>query len=402
MSRFEFIALMACLTALDALAIDSMLPALNQISTDLSIARDNDRQFIVSTIFVGFALGILLYGAVADSLGRRRPVVAGILIFLVGTVIAGFAESLPMLLLGRFIQGFGAAGPWVLSMAIVRDTFAEREMARVMSLIMMIFMFIPMIAPFIGQGVLLIGSWRHIFLVLAAFAVVVLAWFALRQPETLKPADRIGLSLHEIWRSVLTVITHREVMLLALTQGLVFGSFIAFLSTAQQTLQGQYGVGTNFPLYFALLGLMLAGASYLNAGWVIRLGMRRLVLIAFALVVGASVIALVLGIATELSLWEFMVYMMLVYACMGLLMGNLSSMTLSPMGEVAGVASSIIGCMASLIGFAGGALIGSLYQNSVLPLVISFGLLSAIAAGLVLLATQSGSKVASENGLGKL
>ena len=399
LSRTEFVALMACLTALDALAIDTMLPALSQMSSDLNLTRDNDRQFIITSIFLGFAMGLSFYGILGDVVGRRKPVLLGITIFLFGTFISSIAQDLPTMIAGRAIQGLGAAGPYVLSVAIVRDVYKGRSMAQTMSLIFMIFMVIPAIAPLIGQGILLFSDWRSIFLFFGIFGTIVFAWFFLRQPETLAVEARINLSANHIFSAAREVISHRQVMSYTVAQGCIFGSFVTYLSTAQQVFQGQYGLGAKFPIYFGSLALLIAVASFLNSRLVMGLGMYKLVTRALFVFCINSVVFLVLEFASEagLPLWAFMIYMTTTYCCCGMLFGNITSMAMEPMGHIAGVASAVTGFTNTIVAILLGGFIGSLYDNTLMPLIAGFTVLPAIALLLIYSGKNSSGKTAETN-----
>ncbi len=189
LSRVEFIILMSVVVAVDALAIDSILPALSFISNEFGIQEGNDRQYIVTSLFIGYGIGVLIFGIASDSFGRKRPIYVGFAIFLIGTAVTVFATSFSMLLVGRALQGLGAAGPQIIPTAITRDLYKGRGMAKIMSLIMMVFMMVPAIAPLIGQGVLLLTNWQGVFVMLGVYALFALTWFAFRQPETL-PAKK--------------------------------------------------------------------------------------------------------------------------------------------------------------------------------------------------------------------
>jgi len=208
--RVEFIVLMAAMTALDAFSIDGMLPALENMATDLHLAVDNHRQYVVTAIFFGFSIGVLIYGFLSDQYGRRGPVVLGFGVFFLGSLLCIFANTFTMLLVGRVLQGLGAAGPYVLATAIVRDLYKGRDMAQIMSLISAVFIGVPLVAPFIGQGVMLLAGWRAFFIVLALYAVLVLMWFWVRQPETLLPQHRQVLSIDTPTISTLSIGNERK------------------------------------------------------------------------------------------------------------------------------------------------------------------------------------------------
>ncbi len=372
---------MAAMSALDAFSIDGMLPALEIIGQDLNVAVANHRQYVVTALFAGFAVGVLIYGFVADHVGRRKPVIAGFCIHLAGSLCCCLAETYPLLLFGRVLQGLGAAGPYVLSLAIVRDTYQGRGMARILSLIMMVFIGVPMIAPFIGQGILLVAGWRSIFLVLGLFCVLVLVWFWLAQPETLKPQDRVVLSLAAVLDSSVQVTTHQQTVRYLLAIGAVTGAFIAYLSTSQQVFQNIYSLGQWFPVVFASLAGLLGVAAYFNSRWVEKIGMARLVHLALTAIVltsGAYYLCYLL-FAVVPSLWFFLAYMVVVMFCFALLFGNLSSLALEPMGHIAGSAASLVNCLSTLIAIALAYLIGSQLEANPMPVIAGFGVLCGVA-----------------------
>ena len=220
-----------------------MLPALGEIGRDLGVARDNDVQLVVSLLFFGIAVGQLAYGPLSDSIGRKPALLAGLGLYMVGCLLSVFSQSFSVMLAGRLMQGLGVAGPRIVAVALIRDQYEGRLMARVMSFVMAIFIIVPIIAPAMGQGILLIASWRAIFGVFLAMAVAVSLWFTIRQPETLPLDRRIPFSPARVVSGFREVLTNRTALGYTITAGLVFGSFIGYLSTAQQVFQVQYGLG---------------------------------------------------------------------------------------------------------------------------------------------------------------
>lgn len=372
---------MAAMTALDALSIDSMIPALAQIDADLAMSHANQRQWIVTSLFFGFAVGVLVFGFVADAVGRRRPVMCAFAIFAVGTVICIQSNSLGWMLVGRICQGIGASGPYVLSIAIVRDAYQGRQMARIMSLVMMVFIGVPIIAPFIGQLVLMVAGWRSIFGVLLIYCIAVAVWFWQRQPESLVPEKRVPLRIKSIWSNAGEVIGNKQCRTYTIAMALVTGAFIAYLSTAQQIFQEIYHIGIKFPLVFASLASTIGLSSWLNSRWVERLGMARLLGRALIAVFCASAVYLVASLlwGTTPPFWFYYLYLALVIFCYGLIFGNLTSLALEPMGHIAGAASSLVNCVATIGALMVAATIGVNLGKTVLPLVIGFGVSCLLA-----------------------
>jgi MFS transporter, DHA1 family, multidrug resistance protein len=391
----EFVALTATMTALVALSIDMILSALPAICATLGVQRANDSQLIVSLLFLGFGLGQYFYGPVSESVGRKPAVYIGMALFSAGCLLALLARTFPMMLVGRVLQGVGVGGPRAMTIAIVRDKFEGRAMARVMSLIMAVFILVPVIAPSIGQAVLAVGGWRTIFGIYLALGLVVWVWFAWRQEETLVPSRRIPLSAGNIARGAREVFTHRLALGYTLAAGLIYGAFIGYLSSVQQMLQQQYALGSRFPLYFATLAISLGGASLCNARLVGRHGMRHLAGRALRLVFAVSI--LFLGVAASRSgqppLWTLMVYLLVSFFGIGLLFGNLNALAMQPLGHIAGVGAAVVGGSQTLISLALGTLIGQSYDNTVLPLVAGFAILSGLALAVMWFA-EAGSPVA--------
>ncbi len=372
---------MAAMAALDAFSIDSMVPALAQIDADLEMASANQRQWIVTSLFLGFAIGVFLYGFVADSIGRRKPTLVAFCIFAVGTLICIQADSITWMLVGRVCQGAGAAGPYVLSIAIVRDAYEGRKMARVMSLIMMIFIGVPIVAPFIGQLVLLVASWRGIFWVLFVYGAVIALWFWWRQPETLDKEKRVPVRLGTMISNTREVLAHPQTRAYTIAIALAGGAFIAYLSTAQQVFQEIYQTGIKFPIVFASLASTIGLSSWLNSRWVERLGMACLLNRAFMVVAAVSLCYLIGSMFWQNTppLWFYYAYLAVVLFCYGLIFGNLTSLALEPMGHIAGAASSVVNSLSTLGAISVAAIIGMNLRSSVTPVVAGFGIACLLA-----------------------
>jgi DHA1 family bicyclomycin/chloramphenicol resistance-like MFS transporter len=198
----EFVGIVALMMAVTAISIDNLLPAFPAIQARFGVADPNSLQLLVYVYMIGFGAAQIVYGPLSDTYGRRSVLLSGLAIYVVGTCLAMVAPSFGWLLAARVIQGIGAASGRVLSTAIVRDRFAGREMASVMSLIMMVFLIVPMIAPAIGGAMLLFGSWVYVFVSMLALAGILVLWFAWRMPETLHPEYRRPFSLGAVAQAV--------------------------------------------------------------------------------------------------------------------------------------------------------------------------------------------------------
>jgi len=386
MPRFgEFVALTAMMIALVALSIDSMLPALPQIGQDLAVQKDNHNQLIISLLFLGLAVGQMFYGPVSDSTGRKPAIYAGFGLLTAGCLLSLFATSFPMILVGRVIQGIGVAGPRIVTIALVRDQYKGRAMAQVMSFVMGVFILVPIIAPSFGQGILLIAGWRAIFGAYLGLALIILVWFAFRQPETLAPDQRRPFSLQRIVMGVREVLTTRTAIGYTMAAGLIFGAFLGYLNSAQQIFQELYGLGKLFPLFFAALALSLGCASVLNARLVMRYGMRRLTTWSSLTIGTLSTIffAIAYLLAGHPPLGALMIFFLIVFFCVGILFGNLNAAAMEPLGHIAGVGAAVVGALTTSISLLLGTLIGQSYNNTILPLVGGFAVLSLASAAVM-------------------
>jgi len=364
--------------SLTALSIDAMLPALAHIGRDLNVQNANDRQLVVSTIFLGLAVGQFFFGPLSDKTGRKPAIYAGYALFICGAFLSAFAVSFPMMLGGRLLQGIGVSAPRAVLLALVRDRFEGREMARVMSFVMTVFILIPMIAPTMGQAILLFSGWRSIFHSFVLLALITLVWFGLRMPETLAPENRTPFSLRRIIDKTIEIVKIRPALVYTVSAGLISGAFLGYLNSAQQIFQEQYALGKLFPLYFGLIALSLGLASFINAHLVLRFGMRFLVRWSLIIVLGLSIaflgIALLAG--GQLHLWLFMVYIMTTFFCVGVLFGNQNSLAMEPLGHLAGIGAAVVGSFSRLISMPLGIIIGQSYNGTIIPLITGFAILS--------------------------
>ena len=336
--RWEFIALAAALMALNALAIDIMLPALQQIGASLGVEDENHRQYVITAYIAGFGIAQLFFGPLSDRFGRRPPLLLGLGVYVAAALGAAFAPSFETLLILRFVQGLGAAGTRVITVSVVRDAFGGRAMAEVMSLVFMVFMVIPVVAPGIGQIVMLFSEWHMIFVVMALFALAFTAWAALRLPETLHPEYRRAFNLRTVAGGFRIVLTNRVSLCYTLATTSVFGALFGFINSAQQVYVGIYGLGVWFPVVFAAIAGMMAVSSFLNAQLVGRFGMRRLshgALIGFIVV---TTLWFVLSLYGELSIYVFVPIFALAMLHFGWIGSNFNSIAMEPLGHLAGTA----------------------------------------------------------------
>lgn len=384
-SNLEFVVLVSLMMSLMALSIDAMLPALPQIGSDLYVQNPNSRQLVVSTIFLGVAIGQLFFGPLSDKTGRKPAMYMGYSLFIFGALLSAFANTFPMMLFGRLLQGLGISAPRAVLLALVRDLYEGRLMARVMSFVMTVLLLIPMVAPTLGQAILLRAGWRSIFFSFVLIALLTITWFALRMPETLPPEKRNPFSPQRIINSAIEIIKIRSAFGYTLSAGLISGVFLGYLNSAQQIFQEHYSLGERFPLFFAMIALSIGVASFLNARLVLRFGMRFLVWWSFIAIVGLAALTLGIAILTsgQLPLWLLMTYLISTFFCVGILFGNQNSLAMEPLGHLAGIGAAIVGSFSTLISIPLGTLIGQSYNGTVVPLIIGVAVLSGLSLGVM-------------------
>lgn len=381
----EFIAIMALMTSLVALSIDLMLTALADIGTDLGSPHANANQLVVTMVFAGLAIGQLVYGPLSDSTGRKPAIYLGYTVFGLGSLLTILAANFPMMLAGRLLQGLGAAGPRGVSIALIRDRFAGREMARVMSFMMVVFIVVPIIAPALGQAILLVAAWRTILVLLLGIGVVSLIWFGIRQPETLTPQRRAPLSVRRMSRALHEVIRNPTALGYTLMAGTVAAMLQAYLASAQQIFQIQYALGPLFPLFFAINALAIGLASFVNGRLVMRYGMHLPVKMALFVLCGLTILFAGTTLVTngQPELWMLMAYLIPCFFCMGILFGNMNALAMEPLGHIAGVGAAVVSSLSTFVAIALSAVIGQSYNGTTTPLAVGFAILSLMALGLM-------------------
>lgn len=385
-SFVESVALLALLISLVALSIDAMLPALPQIGADLGAAHPGDTPLVIVALFLGLSAGQLVTGPASDSLGRRPVLLLGLAFYLAGAAVCALAGTFTMLLIGRVVQGFGAAGPRIVATAIVRDRLSGDAMARMMSFIFTVFILVPILAPIAGQALSDAAGWRANFVGFLVLGVIGGVWFLMRQPETLPRERRIPFSLARIWAGVRETCSNRTVLGYIVAAGLIYGALIGYLGTAQPMFADQYARGAQFPYYFAAVALSIGVATTINARLVMRLGMYRLMRSALIFLSSLSVVSVAVAIAFagHPPLWLLMIYLFASFFAYGILFGNFSSAAMEPLGHIAGLASAVTASLTTFISLGIGTVIGRAYDGTVTPLVGSFAVLSVLALGIVL------------------
>ena len=375
----EFVALVASLMALTALGIDSMLPALPAIGTALGVVSENQRQFVISAFLLGFGLAQLVHGPLADRYGRRPVLLIALAGYVVANLVAAFSSSFMLLLVARFASGLAIAASRVVTVALVRDCYSGRAMARVMSLAFMVFMAAPVLAPSFGQLILLFGSWRLIFVLIAVVSAGVLAWFAIRMPETLAPEQRHPLSIERLMSDWRVTLTDRASIGYTLAATALLGALYGFINSVQQIVAALTGSDDLLVPVFIGVASMMALANLINSRIVIRLGTRRISHSALAAFIVLAGVHLVVAATGHETIWTFAILQSLAMACFGLASANFSAMAMENMGAIAGTASSVQGFITVTIGAVVGALIGQRFDGTTVPLYLGFFVASLLA-----------------------
>lgn len=379
----EFIALLALSIALAALGIDVMLPAFGSIRAEFGLPPGSTTVgWLVTSYFLGLAVGQLAWGPVSDRLGRRPVLQLSYALYALGALIAALSPTLTVLLVARAVWGLGAAGPRVVTIAAVRDVYDGDRMSRAMSFVMAVFILVPVIAPTIGAAIVTVADWRWVFGFCVLAAAVMAVWAQRRLPETLPPDARLELRLGRVVAAARLVASDRRTVGYTIALTALFGAFISYISTSEVIIGVVFDLPALFPIVFGGLALVLGAAMLANARIVGRLGTRRLAhgVLAVYLVVATAGVLLAAATDGRPPLWAFLAAMAPMLASHALLIPNLTTLAMLPHASVAGTASALIGA----IQVAGGALVGaaldSRFDGTVLPLTLGFLGAGAVAA----------------------
>ncbi|WP_203293003.1 multidrug effflux MFS transporter [Maricaulis parjimensis] len=384
LSLTEFVALLVAMTAVVALAIDMMLPALDDIALDLGVTEANDQQFVISAYLAGFGAAQLFYGPLSDRFGRKPVMMVSLALFLLTTLICTLSPSFDLLLIARFMQGAAAAACRVIAVAVARDVASGRRMAEVMSMVMTAFMAVPVLAPTLGQIILSFAPWRWIFAFLMLFAAGLMVWLQMRLPETLHPEFRVPLKLRSLIAAFGETVRHRLMIGYTLAAMPFFGGLYGFLGTSQQVFVDHFGLSDgHFPLAFAAIAGGIGVTSYANSRLVMRVGQRRLshsALVAFVVISAIHSVVLLSGVD---NLYIFLALLAAAMAFLGLIAANFSALAMEPVGHVAGTASALYGFLTGVVGAFIGSVIGQMYDGTPVPLILSQAVMAALALALV-------------------
>lgn len=379
----EFIALMAMTFSMVAFSIDSMLPALPEIGQALSPDDLNKAQVVLTSFVFGMGVGTFFTGPLSDTYGRKPVIFWGTVLFVIGAGLASQAQSIETMIGGRIIQGLGVAGPRIVALAIIRDLYQGRQMASIMSYAMLIFTLVPAIAPALGAVVIDAFGWRSIFISFILFAFVAIGWLMIRQPETLPIEKRQSFRFGRLSKAAAECFSYRVFSLSAAAQVLSFAMLFGTLSSTQQTFAETYGRGESFPLWFAFIAVVAGSASIINARLVVRLGMRFMAGIGYGIVLFLSAVILLMGITQTPPFWLYIAWTTGLFFMAGMVIGNLNALAMEPVGHIAGLAASIMGAVATVLGVMIAIPVGLAFDGTPVPLAMATTVLSAL--GLLIL-----------------
>ena len=384
----EFVALIAMMMALNALAIDAMLPALPAIGDALGVASENGRQWVITAYLLGFGVAQILYGPLADRFGRKPVLMIGLALYIVFSLLAAFSPTFELLIAARVGTGIGAAALRVLAVSIVRDRYSGRTMARVMSLSFLVFLGVPILASALGQLILTVAPWRWVFGVLAVGGTAFAIWAAIRLPETLHPEDRMPIQAGRIASAFREALTNRRSIGYTLAITAISGALFGFINSSQQIFFDVFHAPGLFTVLFGAVAGGIAVASLLNARLVERLGSRLISHTALLGFILMSAIHAAVAVSGHETIWTFAVLQALTMFCFGFIAGNFGSMAMEPMGHIAGTASSAQGFISTTGGATLGFVIGQQFNGSTVPMTTGFVLMGLTALVSVLFAER--------------
>ncbi|SLN73007.1 Bicyclomycin resistance protein [Pseudooceanicola marinus] len=386
----EFVALMAMTMATVAFSIDSMLPALTEIGRELAGGDAKDAQLVLSSFMVGMGVGTLFTGPLSDSFGRKTVILFGAFVYIAGALIAWQAPTLQWLVIGRVLQGLGASAPRVVAIAIIRDLYAGREMARLISFVFIVFTVFPAMAPMIGDWIITAGGWRSIFLAYFLFSIVGSTWLMARLPEPLPRERRQKFRVVALWHALQEMFGIPMVRLSLLVQTAIFSVMFTSISMIEPTFAHIFDLGDAFPVWFFGIGLFCATSSMVNAALVVRFGMRLIItttqaiflLLSLALLAAHMVLPHTPGYSPYF--FAYLVWQGAAMFQMGLSMGNLNALAMEPIGHIAGLAASVLGAISTIVAAVISTLVAQAFNGTILPQLLTTIVLCSIAMPMLL------------------
>jgi len=378
--QFEFVAIMASLMSIVALAIDALLPAMSTIGIDINSLDPTENQKFITMIFLGLGVGQLVFGPLSDSFGRKPIVYIGFIVFCVASVICVLAPNLEWMILGRILQGIGLSAPRTISISMIRDSYKGDYMAKIMSFVTAFFILVPIVAPAMGKFVLDHYDWKGIFYIQVLISISVAIWFSIRQKETLTIKNKIAFTTTRVVNGFRETVKHVQTMGYTCISGFVVGSFLVYLSSSQQIFEVQYNLKESFPYIFAGLAGSIGTAIFLNGTFVIRFGMKKMVTWSLIGFFSVSVLYLILFHNNpHPPIYVLVGFFAMQFFCIGFLFGNLRALAMVPVGHIAGIAAAVTGFISTLMAVPISTFIGRFVEHSTLPLFVGFSVSSGLS-----------------------
>ncbi|WP_405604869.1 multidrug effflux MFS transporter [Polaribacter sp. Asnod1-A03] len=399
-SELEFIAIMASLMSLVALAIDALLPAIEDISASLNVVDQQNNQLLITMIFLGLGCGQLISGPLSDSLGRKPVIYLGFIVFVIASLICVFAPSLEVMIIGRILQGIGISAPRTISIAMVRDRFEGNYMAKIMSFVVAIFILVPVVAPALGKILLDLYGWKAIFYGQMFLGLLIMTWLWRRQPETLKPKDKKKIKLSLFIDGTKEFLKHKNAVIFTVFSGFITGSFMVYLSASQHIFEQQYGLKEEFPFIFAGLAMGIGLSTFFNGTLVVKFGMLKLVRI-FTIIftINPLVYILLFSQTQNPSIYILIIFFWIQFFALGFLFGNTRALAMEPIGHIAGVGAAVNGFVSTMMAVPIASLIGSFLDKKALPLFVGFFVCGAISYLLIIYLKQYNKKKSIKTGV---
>lgn len=378
---WEFICQMAMMMSTIAICIDIVIPSMKAIASGLGFVGENSAQYTVGALLIGLAGGQIIYGPISDSIGRKKATMIGYVIFCFGSLLCLLSYNFASIITGRILQGFGGAAFRICSMAIIRDRYTGRDMARITSIVMTVFIVVPIIAPTLGQIIIMFAHWRFIFAFLLVYTTITFLWMYFRLNETITKERKKPFNTKAILHAFAIVFKNKQTIFYTICSGLAFAGMVGYISSCQQILQGIYGVGNLMPFYFAISALSIGVSSMLNSFIVKKYGMKFLCKRASLMIFTISIcfILAIKSSAGKIDFFVFIGYILVVFFCFGMLFGNFTALAMEPMGANAGTASSVVGTLSSVVSTGFGTFIGQQFNGTIFPLVFGFFALACLS-----------------------
>ncbi|MFC7622278.1 multidrug effflux MFS transporter [Microlunatus sp. GCM10028923] len=364
----RLVLVLGALSALGPLTIDTYLPALPTLTTELK-ATDAMAQLTLTGVLAGIGVGQLIIGPLSDAVGRRRPLLIGLLGHGLMSVLCALAPTVTMLAVTRTVQGLAGAAVSVVAMAMVRDLFTGIKAAQLLSRLVLVMGVAPILAPSLGGALLRFTSWRGIFVVLAIIAVGLVVLAAVALPETLPPERRLPAKLGRSLRSYRTLLSDRLFVIMVGIAGLSFATMFCYISGSPFVLQQLYGLDPQqYGLVFGIIAAGLIGVSQINPILVRRHGPVLVLRVGIGLALLGSVITLVMAATGTGGLLGLVIPLWFVIASVGLAFPNAPAIALSRHGESAGAAAALLGAAQFLVGGLAAPLVGALADGTAVPM----------------------------------